>query len=646
MTTNRKPASKSESPQEPFRRAVASCMRAISRHPELDVGFGTEKPSLIAGEVPKARLPEPPRKITARDAALVRGHSDAMALRLACHNDAVHRKLAPQGQLARALFDAVEQARVESIGARRMAGVAQNLNVMLDERLTKSNLAEVIDQADAPLDEAVALMVRERLTGEKPPQAGQKIVDLWRDWVEARAGSDLDLLSGRIEDQKAFGKLIHKVLNDLDMGEEASLEREDSEEESESDQSDEGDADVDGESAEEQTGETMQLQDSDDSSDEMEDGTMEADDAPSGEFPEESDAGEADEAAENWKPPGAETAHQRSTDYKAYTTKNDEMIAAQDLCDPEELDRLRSYLDKQLSNLSSVVARLANRLQRRLMAQQNRSWEFDLEEGILDPARLSRVIVDAQQPLSFKREKDMDFRDTVVTLLIDNSGSMRGRPITVAATCADILARTLERCGVKVEILGFTTKAWKGGQSREQWLQAGKPANPGRLNDLRHIIYKSADAPWRRARKNLGLMMREGLLKENIDGEALDWAHKRLLGRPEQRKILMMISDGAPVDDSTLSVNAGNYLEKHLRYMIDEIENRSPVELIAIGIGHDVTRYYKRAVTIVDAEELGGAMTEKLAELFAENARPMRPQPRLRSSERPKVEAAKVAGAR
>ena len=646
MTTNRKPASKSESPQEPFRRAVASCMRAISRHPELDVGFGTEKPSLIAGEVPKARMPEPPRKITARDAALVRGHSDAMALRLACHNDAVHRKLAPQGQLARALFDAVEQARVESIGARRMAGVAQNLNVMLDERLTKSNLAEVIDQADAPLDEAVALMVRERLTGEKPPQAGQKIVDLWRDWVEARAGSDLDLLSGRIEDQKAFGKLIHKVLNDLDMGEEASLEREDSEEESESDQSDEGDADVDGESAEEQTGETMQLQDSDDSSDEMEDGTMEADDAPSGEFPEESDAGEADEAAENWKPPGAETAHQRSTDYKAYTTKNDEMIAAQDLCDPEELDRLRSYLDKQLSNLSSVVARLANRLQRRLMAQQNRSWEFDLEEGILDPARLSRVIVDAQQPLSFKREKDMDFRDTVVTLLIDNSGSMRGRPITVAATCADILARTLERCGVKVEILGFTTKAWKGGQSREQWLQAGKPANPGRLNDLRHIIYKSADAPWRRARKNLGLMMREGLLKENIDGEALDWAHKRLLGRPEQRKILMMISDGAPVDDSTLSVNAGNYLEKHLRYMIDEIENRSPVELIAIGIGHDVTRYYKRAVTIVDAEELGGAMTEKLAELFAENARPMRPQPRLRSSERPKVEAAKVAGAR
>jgi len=284
------------------------------------------------------------------------------------------------------------------------------------------------------------------------------------------------------------------------------------------------------------------------------------------------------------------------------------------------LERLRAFLDKQLAHLQGAVGRLANRLQRRLMAQQNRSWDFDLEEGYLDPARLTRLVIDPMQALSFKMERDTQFRDTVVTLLIDNSGSMRGRPITVAATCADILARTLERCGVKVEILGFTTRAWKGGQSREQWLTAGKPANPGRLNDLRHIIYKSADHPWRRARKNLGLMMREGLLKENIDGEALDWAHKRLLGRTEQRRILMMISDGAPVDDSTLSVNPGNYLERHLRWVIEEVETRSPVELIAIGIGHDVTRYYRRAVTIVDAEELGGAMTEKLAELFDEQA--------------------------
>ncbi len=375
----------------------------------------------------------------------------------------------------------------------------------------------------------------------------------------------------------------------------------------------------------------MEIESLQDSADELEEGAMEAADAPSAEYPDESDAGESEEPSEN-RPVPSGGQEKRGPDYKAFTTKYDEVVDAAELCEPEELQRLRDYLDKQLQNLSSVVARLANRLQRRLMAQQSRSWEFDLEEGVLDTARLPRIIIDPQQPLSFKHEKDMEFRDTVVTLLIDNSGSMRGRPITVAATCADILARTLERCGVKVEILGFTTRAWKGGQSREAWLQAGKPPNPGRLNDLRHLIYKSADAPWRRARKNLGLMMREGLLKENIDGEALDWAHQRLLGRPEQRKILMMISDGAPVDDSTLSVNSGNYLERHLRYVIEEIETRSPVELIAIGIGHDVTRYYRRAVTIVDAEELGGAMTEKLAELFEEA-----PPPRRTSTKRPRA---------
>jgi cobaltochelatase CobT len=384
------------------------------------------------------------------------------------------------------------------------------------------------------------------------------------------------------------------------------------------DRPEDSDSEQDGEGEQDHTGEPIQMEKAE-SEQSMEEGASEAADAPAGEFPDETEGADAEDSAEGQRPPlGGNEG--RGPEYKAFTTRFDEVIHAEDLCEPEELERLRAYLDKQLQNLSSVVARLANRLQRRLMAQQNRSWEFDLEEGMLDPARLSRVIIDPQQPLSFKRERDMDFRDTVVTLLLDNSGSMRGRPITVAATCADILARTLERCGVKVEILGFTTRAWKGGQSREAWLQAGKPPAPGRLNDLRHIVYKSADAPWRRARKNLGLMMREGLLKENIDGEALDWAHKRLLARSEQRKILMVISDGAPVDDSTLSVNAGNYLERHLRWMIEDIETRSPVELLAIGIGHDVTRYYRRAVTIIDAEELGGAMTEKLAELFEEDS--------------------------
>ena len=393
--------------------------------------------------------------------------------------------------------------------------------------------------------------------------------------------------------------------------------------------------DAEGEGEESQSQDAMQREAADDATDDADEGTMDTVEAPSSELDDEGEAGDAEEAAEN-RPPQTQSQERRTTDYKAYTTRFDEEVAADELCDPEELQRLREYLDKQLQNLSAVVARLANRLQRRLMAQQNRSWDFDLEEGILDSARLSRVIIDPQQPLSFKQEKDMEFRDTAVTLLIDNSGSMRGRPITVAATCADILARTLERCGVKVEILGFTTRAWKGGQAREAWLQAGKPPNPGRLNDLRHLIYKAADAPWRRARKNLGLMMREGLLKENIDGEALAWAHERLVGRPEQRRILMMISDGAPVDDSTLSVNPGNYLERHLRYVIEEIETRSPVELIAIGIGHDVTRYYRRAVTIVDAEELGGAMTEKLAELFDENAAPAKPARTAPARNRPR----------
>ncbi|MDF2116417.1 cobaltochelatase subunit CobT [Roseiarcaceae bacterium H3SJ34-1] len=620
MSSNRKPASKNEAPQEPFKRAVASCMRAMAGVRELEVTFAAERPSLTGtGEAAKARLPEPARKLTVQEAAIVRGHADSLALKLACHDAATHRKLTPQNQAARAVFEAVEQARVESIGARRMEGVAGNISAMLEDRYHRGTYAEITDRADAPLEDAVAMMVRERLTGLAPPKAAQKIVDLWRPIIEDRAGDELNALGNSIEDQRAFGKAVHKMLQSLDMMDEGAMDHDETGDDQGDSEPDAKPEDAEGEGEQDQQGDAVEMEKADDSTEDMEDGEMDADDAPAGEMPEDADMGDADEASESKRPPQHGTQEHRGPDYKAFTQKFDEIVQAEDLCEPEELERLRAYLDKQLSNLSSIVARLANRLQRRLMAQQNRSWEFDLEEGMLDPARLSRIIIDPQQPLSFKREKDMNFRDTVVTLLLDNSGSMRGRPITVAATCADILARTLERCGVKVEILGFTTRAWKGGQAREAWLQAGKPGNPGRLNDLRHIIYKSADAPWRRARRNLGLMMREGLLKENIDGEAVDWAHKRLLVRTEQRRILMVISDGAPVDDSTLSVNPGNYLEKHLRWVIDEIENRSPVELIAIGIGHDVTRYYRRAVTIVDAEELGGAMTDKLAELFSED---------------------------
>jgi cobaltochelatase CobT len=617
MASNVKPGKTpaKESPTEPFKRAVAGCLRAIAKTRDLEVGYAAERPGIVGGKV---RLPEPPRKLSVADAAIVRGHADALALKLACHDPAVHRRLVPGGQQARAVFEAVEQARVEAIGARRMDGVAKNLSAMLDDRFHRGKFDEITDRADAPIEEALAMMVRERLTGLTPPPAAQSVVELWRPLIEMRAGANLDRLERLIEDQARFGDVVHDLLDALDMGEDRSSEADEEEGEKGNQERQKDQSGEEGEGAQSEDTQAR-VDEAEASGEEMSDSAAEAAEALATDMTEDAEMGDAEAQADPRRPRRHGLNEPRGPDYRPFATRFDEVVSADELCEAEELDRLRGYLDKQLSHLQGVVARLANRLQRRLMAQQNRAWEFDLEEGQLDPARLSRIIIDPLHPLSFKHEKDMDFRDTVVTLLLDNSGSMRGRPITVAATCADILARTLERCGVKVEILGFTTRAWKGGQSRESWLAAGKPANPGRLNDLRHIIYKSADAPWRRARKNLGLMMREGLLKENIDGEALDWAHKRLLGRSEQRKILMMISDGAPVDDSTLSVNPGNYLERHLRWVIEDIETRSPVELIAIGIGHDVTRYYRRAVTIVDAEELGGAMTDQLAELFDEN---------------------------
>ncbi|MFY8153839.1 MAG: cobaltochelatase subunit CobT, partial [Hyphomicrobiales bacterium] len=614
MVSNRKPGEKpKESPIEPFKRSVATCLRAIARKRDLEVTYASEKPSLTAD---RARLSEPPRKLDPATAAIVRGQADSMALRLALHDESAHRKLAPQSEQARLVFDAVEQARVEAVGSRRMAGVASNLSAMLEDRYFRgAKYEDIHERADAPVEDAIALIVREKLTGIAPPPAARKLVDVWRPFIEERATAALERMDARIEDQKGFARIVNDLLVDLGMVEATDAskdDQDDNENENQNDQESEGE---EGEGESEEQSQALQLDQSDGGEDETYDGEAQEADAPSSDMPEESDQGEATESSEPYRPPESKPNERQGPDYKAYSIKFDEVVGAEDLCDADELARLRAYLDKQLASLGGVVARLANRLQRRLMAQQSRGWDFDLEEGMLDPARLSRVVIDPTSALSFMRERDTDFRDTVVTLLLDNSGSMRGRPITVAATCADILARTLERCGVRVEILGFTTRAWKGGQARETWLQAGKPPSPGRLNDLRHIIYKSADAPWRRARKNLGLMMREGLLKENIDGEALQWAHQRLMARTESRRILMVISDGAPVDDSTLSVNPGNYLERHLRWVIEDIETRSPVELIAIGIGHDVTRYYRRAVTIVDAEELGGAMTEKLAEL-------------------------------
>ena len=603
---------------EPLRRAITGCVRSIAGDAEVEVTFANERPGL-AGE--RIRLPEISKRPTAQELAVTRGLGDSMALRLACHDTATHASMAPQGADARIVFDAVEQARVESIGAIRMAGMAANLNAMQTEKYAKANFSGIERQEDAPIAEAVAMLVREKLTGQKPPASAGKVLDLWRPFIEEKATGDLDNLRNVIEDQQAFAKLVRHMLSSMQMAEEfADEEAEPEEMENPSEEDQPRSNETDNEDVEEEAGADAQpAEQSDQSDDEMEDGEMDGAEMSDDDMSDDSDE-HSETPGETRRPNSPFDDFNEKVDYKIFTQEFDEEITAEELCDEAELDRLRAFLDKQLAHLQGAVGRLANRLQRRLMAQQNRSWDFDLEEGYLDPARLVRLIIDPMQPLSFKKERDTQFRDTVVSLVIDNSGSMRGRPITVAATCADILARTLERCGVKVEILGFTTKAWKGGQAREKWLAGGKPATPGRLNDLRHIVYKSADAPWRRVRPNLGLMMREGLLKENIDGEALIWAHNRLLARREQRRILMMISDGAPVDDSTLSVNPGNYLERHLRAVIEQIETRSPVELLAIGIGHDVTRYYRRAVTIVDADELAGAMTEQLAELFEDHA--------------------------
>ncbi len=603
--------SKDQTRQEEFKRATAGALRAIARNAEVQVAY-QPGPSGLAGK--RARLPLPTRSLPPAEMARLRGAADAIALRLRHHDEAAHAARTPQQREAREVFDALEQARVEVVGSQHMPGVAANLDAKLAETCEAEGYDRMTRKDQMPMTAALSLLARERLSGHPAPAAAQRVLDLWRETLGDKADAALDEMAAAQNSQQEFARAARKLLTALDLVE-AEVEAE-SEEESEGEDGGESspqqDSSTEGESESRESEQTMGAQP----------------ESMQGEASEEDSESEEEDgvAAEGEDRPGGPqqrkevAASDDSSLYRAYTKQFDEEIEAADLCDAEELARLRQQLDQQLSHLQGVVSKLANRLQRRLLAQQQRAWEFDLEEGVLDAARLARIVVNPMLSLSYKREREADFRDTVVTLLIDNSGSMRGRPISVAAMCCDILARTLERCSVKVEILGFTTRAWKGGQSRERWVQEGKPRNPGRLNDLRHVIYKSADAPWRRARKNLGLMLREGLLKENIDGEALEWAYRRLLQRPERRRILMVVSDGAPVDDSTLSVNPGNYLERHLRKVIHDIEARDFVELIAIGIGHDVTRYYRRAVTIVDAEELGGTMMKKLAELFDEDA--------------------------
>ncbi|MBO6556455.1 MAG: cobaltochelatase subunit CobT [Pseudomonadales bacterium] len=599
---------------ELFKQAVTSTMRAISGNEELQVSFGRGKPYLQGS---RARIPLPDAGLTPEQLASLRGNADKFALRHRFHDDGTHNATRPTAGVAQEVYDCVEDARIACIGSYLMKGVGNNLQAQLLEHCNNQGFQQIENQSQAPLGEALGMLIREKITGKKPPVGGDIVVDLWRDHLEYALGDDLEGMEELLFDQEAFTKLARKMISDLGLSDDYGEESADGESEDEQDQE-----------------EDMQSESGDETSEQDMSGDSDLADAIEGEVPVDMDAmemaemeGDEDEAGappevageKNWLRP-------KENSYKSFTTQFDETIMADELCDPAELERLRGVLDKHLQSSQVIISKLANRLQRKLMAQQNRTWEFDLEEGMLDTSRLTNVIMDPFHPLAFKQEKDTNFRDTVVSLLIDSSGSMRGRSITIAAMCADILGRTLERCSVKVEILGFTTRAWRGGQSRELWLQQGKIAHPGRLNDLRHIIYKAADMPWRRARTNIGLMMREELLKENIDGEALLWAHNRIVGRPEDRKILMVISDGLPVDNSTLLVNPSNYLEQHLKYAIDQIENHSPVELVAIGIGHDVTHHYRRAVTITDAEQLGDAMTEQLVDLFDEESnKKMRP---------------------
>jgi cobaltochelatase CobT len=593
-----------------FRRALAGAARAIARDPEVEVAFATEA-APASGKT--ARVPSPGPSMQAKLVAEARGAADSLALRLRYHDERMHASAAPLDPDARAVFDALETARFEALGARTMSGVRNNLAELTEARVRGDAILRARSAEEVPLATAIGLLARERLTGDAPPPSAKAGLDLVAPWIEEKASIELDALALTLDDQAAFAKVARRLLEDLDLAA-ASDESEVPPEEG-------------GEGDEDQEGGAEQGEDESETGPSAGEAEMRAeqveDDGEGDTSPQEMELGDdeladGDDTAESSLSAPARRNWDLSpeTDYKPFTSRFDEIVEANELCDEEELTRLRAYLDQQMGGLHNVVTKLANRLQRRLMAQQARSWDFDQEEGLLDAARLARVVVNPMHSLSYKIERDTELRDTVVGLLIDNSGSMRGRPIAIAAICADILARTLERVGVASEVLGFTTRAWKGGQSRELWLSDGRPPNPGRLNDLRHIIYKRSDEPYRHAKRNLGLMMREGLLKENIDGEALLWAHNRLIARSEERRILMVISDGAPVDDSTASANGGAYLERHLRQVIEWIERRSTVELVAIGIGHDVTRYYSRAVTIMDAEQLGGAMIEQLARLF------------------------------
>ena len=595
-----------------FKKALIETTRSLADNADLEVRYTADPPG-ISGET--IRLPHIGVRSTADDLKSARGLADSLGLQKKYHNEQTHSHYSPSGEAAREIYEAMETARCEAVGSNLLAGVAANIDAKIAQAAQNRGYAEIQAATDASLADVMGYLVRQLATGRELPPVPSRMLELFQNDLSSCTNSVLSEISGAVSDQAAFARIARHLIKELGYADQLGDDPD-----AIDDEEDLSNEAPDGDELEEEGSEQQEQNDDD----QTVEGSTE--DSASGERQlTDSDKNELDQFDEE-EAPGEVMPDipfiprsQADPNYKVFSTEFDEEIRADELAEQVELDRLRANLDQQLEPFKGSVGRLANKLQRRLLAQQNRYWEFDKEEGILDAGRLARVVATPTTPLSFKVEKQTEFRDTIVTLLLDNSGSMRGRPISIAAISADILARTLERCQVKVEVLGFTTRAWKGGQSRVKWASEGRSGEPGRLNDLRHIIYKSADSPWRRSRMNLGLMMKEGLLKENIDGEALEWAHRRLVARAEARKILMVISDGAPVDDSTLSVNPANYLEQHLRKVIAMIGKRRAVELIAIGIGHDVTSYYNRAVTIADVEQLAGAMTEQLAALFEAN---------------------------
>lgn len=609
-------ADKNNRKAEEFKKATAATYRALAQINVSDIAFSsTSREDLHSFQDSlKPRLPSPDSSVSKKSRNAIRGAADTKALQLRYHDQATHLKNRPQDGGAQSLFNALEQARCEALGINSMRGVADNLKAALKDKCSRYDYGNVTDRDETNLPDVLHLMARKHFTGEKIPRSGQNIINLWQKWLDSRQIDTIfERLYENLDSQESFAREARELIERLDIDQE-----EGEDEQSETSPDDDEDTSTEDDNEQGDEGET-QPEDTPPPppSDDHMPGDTEQSPAEEDTDIEDAETGE-DTMPQPRQPPreGHNAMEPPLRKYEIYTTKFDEIVSADKLSTDGELRRLRGLLDKQLTHLQGMTTRLANRLQRKLLARQRRSWQFDMEEGILDVSRLARIVANPTTPLSFKQEREDEFKDTVVSLLIDNSGSMRGRPITIAAMTTDVIARTLERAGVKTEILGFTTRAWKGGKSRDLWVQNGRPPHPGRLNDIRHIVYKGADAAWRRSRKNLGLMLKEGLLKENIDGEALLWAHSRLVTRPEQRKILIVISDGAPVDDSTLSVNPSNVLETDLHNVIEWIESRSPIELSAIGIGHDVTRYYNRAITIADADQLGKALTEQLEDLF------------------------------